>query len=240
MDNGQRTPDNSSVRTRIKICGITRPEDALLSARHGADAIGIICYPKAKRFIPFDVAKQILHALPAFVSPVALFVDQDVEEIRETATRLRLRHVQLHGHETPEMVAALREFTVLKALRAARETLAAELDLWREAADSLDLSNLQGFVMETPSTQAPGGTGVENDWPAIADLQQRGAIAAGGLNPANVAAVVRQLRPFAVDVSSGVEELFGQKSEAKLAAFTEQVRQSDSSSASAGTRPAGR
>jgi phosphoribosylanthranilate isomerase len=226
-------------RTRIKICGITRPEDAQLAARYGADAIGVVCYPKARRYVPLDRAQLILRALPPFVSPVALFVDQDVEEIRETAARLRLRHVQLHGHETPEMVAALREFTVLKALRAHRETLAAELDLWREAAASLDLSNLQAFVMETP-TSSPGGTGIENDWPTIAALQQQGAfrnlpplIAAGGLTPENVAAVVRQLHPYAVDVSSGVEETFGQKSPAKVERFTAQVRQSDSSSPSA-------
>jgi phosphoribosylanthranilate isomerase len=213
--------------TRIKICGITRPDDAILAARHGADAIGVICYPKARRHVPVDRAQAILHALPAFVSPVALFVDQDVEEIRETAHRLRVRHVQLHGHETPEMVAALREFTVLKALRAHRETLAAELDLWREAAASLDLSNLHAFVMETPSA-ASGGAGIENDWPAIATLQQQGAfrdlppiIAAGGLTPDNVAAVIRQLHPYAVDVSSGVEEQFGHKSEAKVRAFCE-------------------
>jgi phosphoribosylanthranilate isomerase len=225
------------TRTRIKICGITRPEDALLAARHGADAIGVVCYPQARRHASLDRAQAILRALPAFVSPVALFVDQDVEEVRETAHRLRVRHVQLHGHETPEMVAALREFTVLKALRVSRDTLAAELDLWREAAASLDLSNLHAFVMETPGS-APGGTGVENDWAAIAALQQQGAfkslppiIAAGGLTPENVAAVIRRLGPYAVDVSSGVEELFGQKSDSKVAAFTAAVGRSDSSSA---------
>lgn len=226
-------------RTRIKICGITRPEDALLAARHGADAIGVICYPKARRYVPFERAREIVRACPAFVSPVALFVDQDVEEVREIAGRLGVRHVQLHGHETPAMVAALRDFVVLKALSAHRQTLAAELDLWREALESLDLSNLGGFVLETPpgpGTTVPGGTGVENDWPAIVAIRQQGKfeglppmIVAGGLRPENVAAVIRQLRPYAVDVSSGVEETVGQKSPMAIEAFVREVRVADES-----------
>jgi phosphoribosylanthranilate isomerase len=227
------------ARTRIKICGITRPEDARLAARHGADAIGVICYAGARRHVPLERARAIVAALPAFVSPVALFVDQDVEEIRETAGRLGVRHVQLHGRETPAAVAALREFVVLKALRANRETLAAELGLWREATGSLDLSNLVGLVMETPAS-APGGTGIENDWAGIADLQRQGAfeglppiIAAGGLRAENVASVIRELRPYAVDVSSGVEEGFGEKSPAKIERFIAEVRRSEPSSPSA-------
>jgi phosphoribosylanthranilate isomerase len=217
-------------RTRIKICGITRREDAQAAARAGADAIGMVFYPAARRCIPIDRARQILHTLPAFVTPVGLFVDQDVDEVRRIAGSLHLRHVQLHGRESAEDVAALREFTIVKAIRAARETLRAELDLWRENMESLDLCNLQGFVLETPSTTAPGGTGVENDWTAVADVQRAGAfeglppiIAAGGLRPDNVADVVRLLHPYAVDVSSGVESAFGEKSPEKIEAFIEQV-----------------
>jgi phosphoribosylanthranilate isomerase len=216
--------------TRIKICGVTRPQDALAAARAGADAIGIVCYPGAKRCVSTDVAQEIVRALPAFVTPVALFVDQDIEEIKEVAGQLGIRHVQLHGDESPATVAALREFTVIKALRAARQTLGAELAIWREAMESLNLGNLQAFVLETPGTGSAGGGGIENDWEAIASLQQSGAfdglppiIAAGGLNPQNVAAVVRRLRPYAVDVSSGVEETFGQKSPEKIAVFIDAV-----------------
>lgn len=212
-------------RTRVKICGVMRPDDAVAAARAGADAIGMVFYPQAKRCIAPEVAREIVHALPAFVTPVALFVDQDVEEIKGLAASLSIRHIQLHGHESPATVAALREFTVLKALRAARETLAAELAFWREATESLELANLQGFVLETPGA-APGGTGVENDWEAIAALQQARTferlpplIAAGGLTAENVASVVRRIRPYAVDVSSGVESSFGQKSCDKISAF---------------------
>jgi phosphoribosylanthranilate isomerase len=217
--------DTAVPRTRVKICGVMRPQDAIAAARAGVDAIGVVFYPQAKRCIAVELAREILHALPAFVTPVALFVDQDVEEMKGLASSLGIRHIQLHGHESPATVAALRDFTVLKALRAARDTLAAELTFWREATESLDLANLQGFVLETPDA-APGGTGVENDWEAIAKLQRTGAferlptlIAAGGLTPHNVASVVQRLRPYAVDVSSGVESSFGQKSPQKINAF---------------------
>jgi phosphoribosylanthranilate isomerase len=221
--------DTAVPRTRIKICGVMRPDDALAAARAGADAIGLVFYPGAKRCVSAETAWRILHALPAFVSPVALFVDQDVDEIRQIAGQLGVRHVQLHGDESPATVAALREFTVLKALRAGRQTLQPELEFWREAMESLELANLQGFVLETPGG-ATGGTGVENDWEGIAALQKAGAfeklppiIAAGGLRPENVAGVVRLLRPYAVDVSSGVEECFGEKSAARIAEFVAAV-----------------
>ena len=221
-------------QTRIKICGVRQPQDAIAAARAGADAIGMVFYPQAKRRISIEVARQILHALPAFVTPVALFVDQEVDEILHVASSLRIRHVQLHGHETPPTVAALRELTVLKALRASRQTLAAELDLWRESRESLDLAHLQGFVLETPAGAAVGGTGVENDWEAIAAAQRSGAfdglpsiIAAGGLRPENVGEVIRRIRPYAVDVSSGVEAAFGEKSAEMIDAFVAAVRGAD-------------
>lgn len=216
-------------RTRIKICGVTRPRDAAAAARAGADAMGMVFYPKARRCISVERAREILREVPAFVTPVGLFVDQDVEEVKRTAGALGLGHVQLHGHETPEMVRELAEFRVLKALRADRRTLEGELDLWRKAVNSLALVNLRGLVLETPGV-GTGGTGVENDWEFIAALQAAGVFAglpplivAGGLTPANVGAVVKLLQPYAVDVSSGVEEAFGEKSAAKIEAFMAEV-----------------
>ena len=215
-------------RTRIKICGVRRPQDALAAADAGVDAIGLAFYPKARRYIDVDTARQILRMLPAFVTAVGVFVDQDAESIRQVASALNLRHIQLHGHEEPSHVASLREFAVLKAIKSSRDTLRAELDFWRESAGSLDLRNLKALVLETPtaSADAPGGTGQENDWEAIAQAQRDGAfeglppiVAAGGLHPGNVAEVVRRLRPYAVDVSSGVEEEFGEKSVGKIGEF---------------------
>src|SRR5215213_2975991 len=172
-------------RTRVKICGVTRAADAGLAALAGADAVGVVLYPKAPRCVSVERAREILAALPAFVTPVGLFVDQAVDEVRETAWAVGLRHVQLHGDESAGVVAALGEFAVIKAVRASRETLAAEMAGWRAAIDSLRLTNLKGFVLETPTTTGPGGTGVENDWEAIADARRSGAFE--GLPPVIVA-----------------------------------------------------
>jgi phosphoribosylanthranilate isomerase len=220
-------------RTRIKICGIRRPQDALAAANAGADAIGLVFYAKARRYIDLETARQILGAMPAFVTPVGMFVDQDAESIRQIAGDLHLRHLQLHGHEEPSHVASLRQFAVLKAIKTSRDTLRAELDFWRESIASLDLRNLKALVLETPSASAdaPGGTGQENDWNTIEEAQRAGAfnglppiIAAGGLNPHNVANVIQRIHPYAVDVSSGVEETLGEKSPAKIKQFVDSVR----------------
>jgi phosphoribosylanthranilate isomerase len=212
-------------RTRIKICGITRPEDATAAAEAGADAIGIVFYSKVRRYVIPEQAARIMAVLPPFVTPVGLFVDSPVDEVRQFARSLGLRHVQLHGHESVGDVQALKEFVVIKALRVS-STLAAELDGWLQ-------TNLAGFVLET-NTEAVGGTGVENNWDAIATLQHDGAfrdlppiIAAGGLRPENVANVIRTIRPYAVDVSSGVEDGPIGKSVEKIRRFVSEVRAAD-------------
>jgi phosphoribosylanthranilate isomerase len=215
-------------RTRIKFCGVTRPEDALAAADVGADAIGIIFHEKAGRHVSIDRAKEILSALPAFVTPVALFVDSSAEKVRQVAGRLGIRTVQLHGDETAETVAALAEFRVIKAIKAGTD-LAARIKEWRKQR----LANLAGFVIESPGPGS-GGTGVENDWTLIETAQKAKAfghvplIAAGGLTPENVGNVVQKLHPWAVDVSSGVEgPKRGEKSQEKLKAFVDAVRKSD-------------
>ena len=217
-------------RTRIKICGITRAEDALTAARAGADAIGMVFYPGAKRCISIDRAKEILCSLPPFVTPVGLFVDQPIDEVRAIANALGLRHLQFNGHEEPQAIVELRDFVIIKAIRVARDSFTAELARWREAIARHSLSHLRGLVLETASAH-PGGSGMENDWEAVHQAIQQGAfaglppiIAAGGLTPANVADVVRRISPWAVDVSSGVEESFGIKSAQKIEAFVRAVR----------------
>jgi phosphoribosylanthranilate isomerase len=233
------------ARTRIKICGITRPEDAALAASLGADAVGVVLYPQARRAVSIERAQEILAALPPFVTPVALFVDQPIGEIEAAIRDLPVRHVQLHGRESPEQVARLGEAAmrrsamrgsmvrgcaVLKAVKADRASFEAELHRWREAIARGGLTNLRGLVLETPAA-APGGTGIANDWAYIADCQQRGlfdglpaVIAAGGLTPQTVADVVRMIRPHAVDVSSGVEAAPGQKDPHRLRDFIAAVR----------------
>ncbi len=216
------------ARTRIKICGIRRPQDAAAAALAGADAIGMVFVPKAFRNCPGEVARQIVDGLGAFVTPVGLFVDAPVAVIREMARALRLSTIQLHGQESPQTVAELGEFNVLKVINAEASTLDATLATWREA----HLANLRGIVLETAGRS--GGSGVENDWDAIRVAKERGSfeglpplILAGGLHPGNVGDVVRMLRPWAVDVSSGVEAVKGEKSAARIEAFVAAVRSAD-------------
>lgn len=221
-------------RTRIKICGICRPEDARDAAACGADAIGLIFHPPAPRCVTVDVARQILDATPAFITAVGLFVDVSVDHVLETTGALGLRHVQLNGHETPEFIAALAPLAVVKAVRVERESFGETLAGWREAARVLRLTHLKGLVLETAGTGRAGGTGVANDWETVRRHRARGdfvglppIIAAGGLTPETVEAVVRDIRPWAVDVSSGVELERGRKSPERTRAFVDAVRRAD-------------
>lgn len=213
---------------------MTRPPNAAAAAHAGADAIGLVFYPAAPRCVSLDQARHILAAVPPFVTPVGLFVDSPAEEILEIAKTLNLRHVQLHGHEAPQVVAQLNGLQVLKALHVDPLHLRERLSTWRTAIADLHLNNLAGLLLETANTAGLGGTGVENDWTTIVTMKESGAfdglpplIAAGGLTPGNVADVVRRLRPFAVDVSSGIEITRGVKSAQKMQAFTAAVREAD-------------
>ena len=220
-------------RTRVKICGITRPEDAAAAAAAGADAIGMVFYAPAPRNISIERAKEILSILPPFVSPVGLFVDADARSICGLAEQLHLRHVQLHGHEPPARVAELGGLYVIKAMRVG-DNLTDELKTWRRGMSELNLPNLRGIVLETAGTREPGGTGEANDWDAVQRHRAAGAfeglpqlIAAGGLTPETVGDVVSSLRPWAVDVSSGVESSKGIKSAEKIQQFVRAVREAD-------------
>jgi len=222
-------------RTRIKFCGVMRPEDALLACRYGADAIGMILYPKARRYISPEVARSIVRALPPFVTPVGVFVDESVEMVRDLALSIGLHTLQLHGNETPEAIAGLSDFAILKSIRVRRESFIATLQSWRDAICAHDLTNLHGLVLETSGTGQSGGAGVANDWSTIAQSKTAGLwndlpkmIAAGGLSPENVGEVVQSIQPYAVDVSSGVEAEFGKKSEEKIREFVAAVRKAGS------------
>jgi phosphoribosylanthranilate isomerase len=209
------------ARTRVKICGVTRPEDAAAACRHGADAIGIILHRASARNVPLDRAREIMAVLTPFVTPVGVFVDARVQEILDTAATLGLRTVQLNGEQSPEDVAELEGLGVIRSIRVARGRLAAEVERWKAAR----LANLMGVVLEPAGTDQPGGSGVENNWDEVVAAKEKGVfdsvalIAAGGLKPESVADVIRRVQPYAVDVSSGVEVLKGVKSDEKIAAF---------------------
>jgi phosphoribosylanthranilate isomerase len=243
----RRSPDDAAIghsatpgigfrvvhRTRIKICGITRPEDAAAAAAAGADAIGMIFYAKAARYIAIDRAKEILGLLPPFVTPVGVFVDAEADELRWLAGELHLQHIQLNGHEPPTRVQELGAFQIVKAIRV-DGAFGEALSTWRRGAKDLKITNFRGIVLETGGTREAGGTGVANDWAAVLKHREAGAfeglpqlIAAGGLTPETVGDVVRQLRPWAVDVSSGVESSKGIKSVERIHAFVRAVREAD-------------
>jgi phosphoribosylanthranilate isomerase len=224
-------------RTRIKFCGITSPDDARAAAAAGADAIGLVFHEPSPRNVSLEQAAEIIGALPPFISTVGLFVDAPLERVRATVSQLRLHLVQLHGRETPEMVARLSLANVMKVIHVEPGRLVADLQTWRESLDRLELAHLRALLLETGNAPAVGGTGVANDWDQIRAAGDAGAfdrlppiVLAGGLTPETVAEVVRTIRPFAVDVSSGIEISPGRKSAERMQAFASAVRAADAAS----------
>jgi phosphoribosylanthranilate isomerase len=190
----------------------------------------MIFHPPSKRNVGVEAAKAIVRVLPPFVTPVGVFVDAGVERVREVARAVGLRHIQLHGDEGEGEIAELGEFAVVKAVKVEGQSFRDELARWESIASRCP--NLRGIVLETGGTGQAGGTGVANDWALIADVLSTtrttlAIVAAGGLRPETVADVVRRVRPYSVDVSSGVEQVVGQKSAEKVAAFVAAVHTAD-------------
>jgi phosphoribosylanthranilate isomerase len=218
-------------RTRIKICGITRADDAKAAVAAGADAIGMIFHPPSARNISLERAKEIIRQVGPFVTPVAVFVDALASRVMEVAGELGLHTVQLHGQETVERISQLRKqkLKVIKALKV-DATLEQQIEKWRGSMGQIG-DMVIGLVLETGGTAQAGGSGVPNDWERLIKMQEKGMfaglppiIAAGGLDAMNVGDVVRRLRPWAVDVSSGVESGLGHKSGQMIEAFVGAVR----------------
>jgi phosphoribosylanthranilate isomerase len=211
-------------RTRIKICGITRVDDARCAAREGADAIGLNFYPASPRAVTIEQALSISNALPPFVATVALFVNATPATVEEVIRRLRPSLLQFHGDEDAKYCA---QFGVpfLKAIRVGNAMSGDDL-LECEAQYPL----ARALLLDTLSAgvdRVYGGSGHAFDWNLI-PLQMRSRIVlAGGLRPESVAEAVRRIRPWAVDVSSGVEQSKGVSDHAKIAKFIEEVRNAD-------------
>jgi phosphoribosylanthranilate isomerase len=209
----------SPLRTRVKICGITRPEDALEAVRLGADAIGLVFYPRSPRAVTPAQAARLVAALPPFVTAVGLFVDPTEAEVRAVLEAVPLDLLQFHGAETPEFCDRFGRRHI-KAVR-----MRPGVDLHAEAAR---FAAADGLLLDAYRPGVPGGTGECFDWAAIpADLRAP-VVLAGGLDADNVADAIRAVRPFAVDVSSGVEADKGIKDAAMLAAFLRGVARGDS------------
>jgi phosphoribosylanthranilate isomerase len=207
------------VRTRVKICGLTRVEDVAAAAECGADAVGLVFHPGSPRSVSMEQARALCAALPAFVTAVGLFVDAPPERVREVLQGVPLELLQFHGTERADYCRSFGRRWI-KALR-----MAPGVD--PEAA-ALDYPGAAGLLLDAYDPLLAGGTGRTFDWDRIpADLARR-VVLAGGLDAANVAEAIRRVRPFGVDVSGGVESAKGVKDRAKISAFMQGVRDGDS------------
>lgn len=200
---------------RSKICGITRVEDALAAAAAGADAIGLVFYAKSPRAVSVAQAQQIIAALPPFVTTVGLFVDMPRAELQQILTQLPLDLLQFHGDESVEQCEGYGR-PYIKALRVkAGDDIAAQMARYPSAS---------GVLLDTFVEGVPGGTGLAFDWSLVPAELPKPVILAGGLTPDNVAAAIAQVRPYAVDISGGVESAKGIKDADKVRAFIRAAR----------------
>ncbi|MBK6603404.1 MAG: phosphoribosylanthranilate isomerase [Betaproteobacteria bacterium] len=217
------------MRTRIKICGITRPDDGLAAAHAGADAIGFVFWAGTPRVIAPPAARAIRALLPPFVSVVGLFVDPTPDEVRAVLAALPLDLLQFHGHEPAELCRSFGR-PYLKAIPVSGAATGA--GLLEYAARYGDAA---GVLFDAPPAGGlPGGTGQSFDWDALPRGLPQPLVLSGGLHAGNVAAAVCRVRPWAVDVSSGVEVrdasgalVKGRKDPARIKAFIEEVRNAD-------------
>ena len=200
--------------TRVKICGITSSEDALAAVAAGADALGFVFYAKSPRAVSPEQATTIIRSLPPFVTTVGLFVNADRATIKATVATCGLDVIQLHGDESPQDCC----FSGCRVIKALRIKDSASLE---RAADY----EVSGLLLDAWSDRVYGGSGEVFDWQLLKNFaSHHPVILAGGLIPENVAEAIRQVRPYAVDVSSGVEMAPGRKDKIKMAEFIRQVR----------------
>ena len=204
--------------TRIKICGITRAEDVQAVAASGADAFGLVFYEKSPRHVTLHQARDVIRAVPPFLSTIGLFVNPAESAVREILSQVPLDMLQFHGEEPPEFCAQFGR-PYLKAIR-----VRPGVDLVQFAAR---YAGAQGLLLDAWVEGTHGGTGASFDWALIPRELPLPVILSGGLDANNVAEAIRQVRPYAVDVSSGVEAGKGIKDAAKIAAFIKEVKQTD-------------
>lgn len=202
-------------RTRIKVCGITRAQDAAAAVNEGVDALGFVFYEPSPRYVTIEAAALIGQAVPAFVDIVALFVDAAEDTVRAVIQQLKPDLLQFHGAEEPAYCEAF-ERPYIKALRVRSDIDLAEL--------AQQYSSARGLLLDSFQKGMPGGTGKTFNWDLIPPSLRNNIILAGGLDDSNVATAIRQLRPYAVDVSGGVEAGKGIKDAVKIRQFVQQVQ----------------
>ncbi len=205
-------------RTRIKCCGITRPGDAVLAAQLGADAIGLVFTRRSKRFVDVPAARAIRAALPPYVVVVALFMDDEVAWVHEVEAQLRPHVLQFHGSEPAAYCQGFVAPHVKAVAMGSAPDLAAEFAAYPQA---------MGFLLDGHRMREPGGSGKSFDWSQVPRQPERPVVIAGGLTPDNVAEAVQIARPWAVDVSSGIESAPGIKDADLMHRFIAAVHEAD-------------
>jgi phosphoribosylanthranilate isomerase len=202
------------LRTRVKICGVTNGKDATSAVESGADAIGLVFYPPSPRAVTIKLAREVAEVVPAFVTIVGLFVNAEKSQIEQTVSEVGLDLLQFHGEESPDFC---RQFNrpYIKAVRVKADT-----NLIQYADEYFDAKAL---LLDAYAEGVPGGTGQAFDWNLIPKGIAKPIILAGGLNETNVAQAITAVRPYAVDVSGGVEIAKGIKDSFKIKRFMQQV-----------------
>lgn len=213
------------LRTRIKICGMTRPQDAAEAARLGADAVGLVFYPPSDRAVAPARAREIVAALPPFVTAVALFLDPEPGFVEDVVAAVPVGLLQFHGREPAEFCRRFGHRYVKSLGMAGDSDVAAYAASYPDAA---------GLLVDGHPPGGPGGTGTGFSWDRLPTERDFPLILAGGLDPGNIAEAVVRVRPDAVDVSSGVESAKGCKDARLMREFIEEVRRGDRNAESAG------
>ncbi|HHB92588.1 MAG TPA: phosphoribosylanthranilate isomerase [Thioploca sp.] len=202
------------LRTRVKICGITRPQDAVFAANIGVDAIGLVFYAKSLRAVEINQAQTIIQQLPPFTTTVGLFVDAEANFVQHILTKVPLDILQFHGEETPDYCASFTR-PYIKALR-----MRPNIDVKQYAKKHIQA---QALLLDSYVKGTKGGTGITFDWQQVPTNISKPIIIAGGLTPNNVAQAITKLQPYAVDVSGGVESTKGIKDTEKMTVFMQGV-----------------
>ena len=200
-------------RTRVKICGLTRPEDVTAAVAAGADALGFVFTPRSRRCVDAVQARKLVQQVPAFVARVGLFMDQDAEFVQRVLEAVPLSMLQFHGRESRDFCARFGR-PYIKALAVSSA---------REVAQAKHYPDAAALLLDSHEPGAPGGTGKTLDWDSIPEFS-RPVVLAGGLTPDNVARAVARARPWAVDVSSGVEDAPGLKNREKMIRFIKEAK----------------
>lgn len=206
---------------KIKICGITNMEDAIICAERGVDVLGFIFYDKSPRYVEPKTVFQIRKRLPPFITTVGVFVNSSIEAVKSVLAETNVDCVQFHGDESPGFCDGVYEFADKKVIKAFR--IRERLDIQK-----LGNYNVDAYLLDTYREGVPGGTGETFDWNLAAEAKSnRRIILSGGLTPENISRAIKLVRPYAVDVSSGVEAKAGKKDSDKLKKFIDQVRRTN-------------